>query len=142
MKIFPDEWDPIRAKRRSLPTMERIAKDALEFADGPGPAYDDYAIKHHLNINEIVYYLNAYESSSVYGLEAIRNPDIIPPDYARQKVKVVTRSLESKISCIPLRITDEGTAIGVYQINQIRDGQHDRIRRVVAEFLDQQDFMH
>jgi len=46
--------------RTKLHSMQRIALDALEFADDD-EAFHQYATKHRLTVNEVVYYLNAYE---------------------------------------------------------------------------------
>ena len=77
-----EEWDPWVANNRDLATMQRIALEATELGDDPW-AFHSYAKEHKLTVNEVVYYLNAYEYGGVAGLEAIRNPDIIPPNVAR-----------------------------------------------------------
>jgi len=118
-----EEWNQKRASDRSIETMERIALDALEFADDEGPAFEVYARKHTLSVNEVVYYLNAYENGGLAGLHAIRNPDIIPPEAAQNATKVIRKMLSTGIDeRVPLRMTDEGTAIGVYEIQQRTNG--------------------
>ncbi len=72
-----EEWNQERAERRNLETMRQIAQDVLEFGDDAG-AFDRYAAEHMLTVNEIVYYLNAYEYGKEEGLQAIRAPNIIP----------------------------------------------------------------
>lgn len=115
-----EEWDQESAERRTLETMRRIAQDALEFGDDAG-AFERYAVEHRLTVNEIVYYLNAYEYGREEGLQAIRAPDIIPPDTARQAVKTIAATLEDHFEGrLPYRLTDEGTAIGLYEIHQRR----------------------
>lgn len=118
-----EEWNQYRADNRSQNEMRCIALDALEFADDEGPAYVRYAAAHRLTVDEIVYYLNAYEAGGDIGLQAIRNPDIMPAAYARKAAatvaKTLDRFLEGRLS---LRITDEGTAIGVYEIQRRRNG--------------------
>ena len=54
------EWNQWVADSRSIETMRNIALDALEFEEDDGAFYD-YARKHNLSINEVSYYLNAYE---------------------------------------------------------------------------------
>ena len=71
------EWDQRTADNRDLQTMRHVALDALQFEDDD--AFYTYARDHHLTVDEVVYYLNAYEAGGDVGLEAIRNPDIIPP---------------------------------------------------------------
>ncbi len=113
-----EEWNQERAERRDLETMRRIAHDALEFKDDAG-AFDRYAIEHNLTVNEIVYYLNAYEYGKEEGLQAIRTPDIIPPDTVRQAIKTIGKMLDSHFEGrLPYRLTDEGTAIGLHEIRQ------------------------
>jgi hypothetical protein len=113
-----EEWNQERAERRDLETMRRIAQDALEFGDDDR-AFDRYAVEHMLTVNEIVYYLNAYEYGQEEGLQAIRTPDIIPPNTARQAIKTIAEALERYFEGrLSYRLTDEGTAIGLYQIQQ------------------------
>jgi hypothetical protein len=113
-----EEWNQEKAERRDLETMRRIAQDALEFGDDAG-ALERYAIEHLLTVNEIVYYLNAYEYGREEGLQAIRAPDIIPPDTARKAIKTIAEMLESHFEGrLPYRLTDEGTALGLYEIQQ------------------------
>jgi hypothetical protein len=116
------EWDQWSAQNRSLETMRRIALDALSFADDDDAFYA-YADAHHLTVNEVVYYLNAYEAGEDAGLEAIRNPDIIPPEVAQRAIKTVSRTLDAHFQGrLPYSITDEGTGIGVYEIQQRMNG--------------------
>jgi hypothetical protein len=124
MNVWTDEWDQERASQRSIEEMLRIAQDAEKFAEDEGAAYEAYAKQNKLTVNEIVYYLNAYEAGGVDGLQAIRNPDIIPPDTARNAIKTIERTLAKHFeSGPPLRITDEGTAIGLYEIQQRSNGE-------------------
>ena len=71
-----DEWDQQRADSRTLVKMRRIAQEAMRFGDDDGAFYT-YAGQHKLTVNEIVYYLNAYEAGGDEGLRALRAPDII-----------------------------------------------------------------
>jgi hypothetical protein len=120
----PDEWDQWRASNRSIENMMRVAQDAVEFAEDEGLAFVDYAQKHGLTVNEVVYYLNAYEAGGIAGLQAIRNPDIISPDIAQDAVKFIAKMLKAGLGeQIPVRVTDEGTAIGVYQIQERSNGE-------------------
>ena len=117
-----EEWDQWRADHRSLETMRRIALDAIEFKDDDAAFYA-YADEHNLTVNEVAYYLNAYESGGEVGLEAIRNPDIIPPDVARAAIKTIAKMLDDHFEGrLPYRLTDEGTAVGLYEIQQRRNG--------------------
>lgn len=116
------EWDPWIANNRDLHSMQRIALDALEFADDD-EAFHQYATKHRLTVNEVVYYLNAYEYGGIAGLEAIRNPDIIPPAVARGAIKTIGAALDRHFEGrVPYRLTDEGTGVGVYQIQERWNG--------------------
>jgi len=112
-----EEWDQWSADNRDIATMRRIAQDAMAFEDDT--EFYTYAGDHHLTVNEIVYYLNAYEAGGDVGLEAIRNPDIIPPDQARRAIKSISRILDDHFQGeLPYRLTDEGTAVGIYEIQQ------------------------
>jgi hypothetical protein len=120
MDVWTEEWDQKRAGRRSIETMRRIALDAMELDDD---SFYTYAAEHDLTVNEVAYYLNAYESGGDAGLEAIRNPDIIPPDVARGAIKTIAATLDERFQGrLPYRLTDEGTAIGVHEIQQRRNG--------------------
>ena len=124
MNVWTDEWDQDRASRRSIETMLQIAQDAQKFAEDEGPAYEAYAKRNKLTVNEIVYYLNAYMAGGIDGLQAIRNPDIIPAETTRRAIKTIEKTLaEHFAGYASLRITDEGTAIGVYEIQQRMDGE-------------------
>jgi hypothetical protein len=123
MDTRTDEWDQHQAERRSIETMRGIALDTMEFGDDSAAFYT-YAAEHDLTMNEIVYYLNAYEYGGEAGLQAIRNPDIIPPDTARQPIKTIAAMLDAHFEGhLPYRLTDEGTAIGVYTIQQRMNGE-------------------
>lgn len=132
LDVRTQDWDQDRATRRSLDDMRRIAMEVAPFIEDTSDL-ERYARKQGLTINEIVYYLNAYEAGGDEGLEAIRNPDIIPVDVARHAVKVVTKTLEEFLTpdntC---RITDEGTAIGVYEIQERMNG--DRYLFSICQF--------
>jgi hypothetical protein len=117
-----EEWDQRRAENRDLETMRRIALDVMELKDDDAALYD-YADEHRLTVNEVAYYLNAYEAGGEAGLEAIRNPDIIPPDAARRAIKTIARVLDEHFEGrMPYRLTDEGTAVGLYEIQQRQNG--------------------
>ena len=88
MDPWTEEWNQQRAERRSIETMRRIALDAMEFGDD-NAAFSTYTAEHNLTVNEVVYYLNAYEYGGEAGLRAIRNPDIIPPDVAGQAITTI-----------------------------------------------------
>jgi len=81
--VWSDEWNQWQASSRSLETMRQIAQEVMPIIDDTWEL-KQYARQHHLTINETVYYFNAYEYGGDDGLEAIRNPDITPPDVARQ----------------------------------------------------------
>ena len=116
------EWNQWVADSRSIETMRNIALDALEFEEDDGAFYD-YAQKHNLSINEVSYYLNAYEYGGEVGLRAIHNPDIIPPDVAREAIKTIAATLDAEFEGrLSYRLTDEGTAIGVYRIQERMNG--------------------
>lgn len=74
---WSEEWDPWRANNRSLATMRHIALEALKFKEEDA-AYYRYAAEHNLTINEVVYYLNAYEYGGDAGLEASAIPISFP----------------------------------------------------------------
>ena len=115
------EWNQWTADNRSLETMRQVAEDALRFEDD-GEFYT-YAEQHQLTVDEVAYYLNAYEAGGDAGLEAIRNPDIIPPDAARGAIKTIDGMLAAHFEgLIPYRLTDEGTAAGVYHIQERTNG--------------------
>jgi len=123
MDTWTEEWDQQRAERRGIETMRRIALDALQFKEDNGAFYT-YAARHDLTVDEVAYYLNAYESGGDAGLEAIRNPDIIPPDVARKAIKTIAATLDEHFQGrLPYRLTDEGTAVGVYEIQQRKNGE-------------------
>ena len=127
-----EEWDQWTADHRSIEAMRRIALDAMEFKDDDAAFYT-YADEHNLSVNEVAYYLNAYETGGEAGLEAIRNPDIIPPDVARMAVKAIARMLDDHFEGrLPYRLTDEGTAIGIHEIQQRRNG--DRYLFAICQF--------
>lgn len=125
---WSDEWNQWQASSRSLETMRQIVQEVTPIIDDDWEL-EQYAHRHHLTINEIVYYFNAYEYGSDVGLEAIRSPDIIPPDVARQALKTIGKALQDYG---PLRLTDEGTGLGVYQIQQRANG--DRYLFPVCQF--------
>jgi len=118
-----EEWNQWLADSRSIETMRRIALDALGFGDDDAAFYA-YADEHNLTVNEVAYYLNAYEAGGEVGLQAIHNPDIIPPDVARQAIKTIAATLDTHFEGrLPYRLTDEGTAVGVYEIQQRMNGE-------------------
>lgn len=111
-----NEWDQHRADRRSLKDMRKIALDALKLDD---QGFYTYARQHNIPVNEIVYYFNAYEAGGDVGLQAIRAPDIIPPETARRAIRIITKAVNEFLEGrIPFRVTDEGIGIGVYEIRQ------------------------
>jgi len=127
-----EEWNPWITNSRDLETMQRIALEAVEFADDDG-AFRRYASEHNLTVNDVVYYLNAYEYGGVAGLEAIRNPDIIPPDVARGAIEAIGAALDAHFTWpMAYRLTDEGTGIGVYQVQERMNG--DRYLFPVCQF--------
>jgi hypothetical protein len=87
------KWDQWRANHRSIETMRRIALDAMQFKDDDAAFYA-YAEEHDLTVNEVIYYLNAYETGGEAGLRAIHNPDIAPPDIAHMAIKTIARMLD------------------------------------------------
>ena len=117
-----EEWDQHLADSRSIETMRRIALDAMEFGDDDAAFYT-YAKEHNLTVNEVDYYLNAYEAGGEVGLQAIRNPDIIPPDVARKAIETIAALLDEHFEGrLPYRLTDERTAVGVCEIQQRMNG--------------------
>jgi hypothetical protein len=118
-----EEWNQWRADNRSLETMRQIALDAMALEEDDDDAFYDYAEEHALTVNEVAYYLNAYEYGGEAGLEAIRNPDIIPPDVARGAIKAIAKVLDQHFEDqVPYRLTDEGTGIGLYEIQERQNG--------------------
>ena len=91
--VWSDEWNQWQASSRSLETMRQIVQEVTPIVDDNWEL-EQYAHRHHLTINEIVYYFNAHEYGGDDGLEAIRNPDIIPPDMARQALKIIGKALQ------------------------------------------------
>ena len=122
-----DEWDQRIADSRSIETMRRIAQDAMGF-DDDGADFYTYADQHKLTVNEIVYYLNAYEAGGDEGLHALRTPDIIPLEIAHRARETIAATLGEWSPDLPCRTTDEGTAIGVYEIQQRRNGKSTSLR--------------
>ena len=120
-----EEWDQERADFRSFESVRLIALDVLDFADDDDPVvWYAYAAQHHLTVNEVVYYLNAYEAGGDAGLQAILNPDIIPPEVARRTTKTIAKTLDQHFGGrLRYRVTDEGTAVGLYEIQQRMDGE-------------------
>ena len=116
-----EEWDQKRADWRPIETKRRIAQDAIRFGDD-GAALYDYAAKHKLTVNEVVYYMNAYEAGGDVGLRALGAPDILPVDVADRARKTIAAMLAAWSPDLPYRITDEGTAISVYEIRQRQNG--------------------
>jgi hypothetical protein len=84
--VWSDEWNQWQASSRSLAMRCQIVQEVTPIIDDNWEL-EQYAHRHHLTINEIVYYFNAHEYGGDDGLEAIRNPAIIPPDVARQALK-------------------------------------------------------
>jgi hypothetical protein len=116
-----DEWDQRIADSRSIETMRRIAQDAMGLGEDDAAFYS-YANQHKLTVNEIVYYLNAYEAGGDEGLHALRAPDIIPSEIAHQARKTIAAMLEEWSPNLPYRSTDEGTSVGIYEIQQRQSG--------------------
>ena len=120
--VWSQEWDQERATRNSLSTMRSIALEVAAFIDDTDEL-ERYARQHGLTINELVYYFNAFEYGGDEGLEAIRNPDIIPERIAYEAVKIAAKTLGDFLAPYnACRVTDEGTAIGVYQIQTRANG--------------------
>jgi hypothetical protein len=113
-----EHWDAQRAHSRSLSEMRRIAQEALALPDDYDAVYP-YAVARGLTVNEVVYYVNAYEAGKDDGLRALVAPDIIPEDIARHVVQTIDAALREHFQEGGFyRMTDEGTAIGVYEIQQ------------------------
>ncbi len=113
-----NEWNQWRADSRSIETMRQIALEAQALGDD-GDAFETNAARRHLTVNEVVYYLNAYQYGGEAGLRAIHAPDIIPPDMAQASIKTISKILDDHFAGrVPYRLTDEGTAIGLYEIQQ------------------------
>jgi hypothetical protein len=118
-----EEWDQGLADSRSIETMRRIALGAMGFRDDDA-AFHTYAVEQGLTVNEVAYCLNAYEAGGEVGLQAIRNPDIIPPDVARMTMETIAAVLDGHFQGrLSYRLADEGTAIGVYEIQQRMSGE-------------------
>jgi hypothetical protein len=128
-----EEWNQQVADWRSIDTMRQIALDAQTFGDD-WEAFEEYAVEHNLTVNEIAYYLNAYEYGGEAGLQAIHAPDIIPPDVARGAIRKIARVMDEHFeNRFPYRLTDEGTAIGLYEVQQ-RSQTGDKYLFPVAQF--------
>ncbi len=118
-----EEWNQQTADSRSIETMRCIALDAMSFGDDDAAFYT-YAAEHNLTVNEVAYYLNAYEAGGEAGLQALRAPDIIPPDVAHMAIETIAAMLDEHFQGRPpYRLTDEGIAIGVHEIQQRRSGE-------------------
>ena len=123
MDTWTEGWDQHLAEGRRIETMRRITLDAMEFGDDSAAFYT-YAAEHNLTVNEVVYYLNAYDYGGEAGLQAIRNPDIIPPDIASAAIEIIAGILDVHFQGrLPYRLTDEGTSIGVYEVQQRMNGE-------------------
>jgi hypothetical protein len=115
-----DQWNQWDADSRPVGQMRQIALEAEALGDD-GDAFERYAASHQLRPNEVVYYLNAYEYGGDAGLQAIHAPDIIPPAMAQEAIKTIAKMLDQQFAGrLPYRLTDEGTAIGLYEIQQRR----------------------
>jgi hypothetical protein len=113
-----DEWNQQRADNRDMATMRQIAVEAQQLGDD-WLAFEKFAAGHGLTVNEVVYYLNAYEYGGEAGLRAIHAPEIIPSDLARRAIKQIAETLDHYFQGrLPYRLTDEGIAIGLYEIKQ------------------------
>ena len=118
MNVRSEEWNQRRAEERSLDTMCQIALNALDFGDDD-KALQQYAAKNKLTVNEVLYYLNAYQYGGEPGLKAVKSPDIIPPEIARRSLKTIAKALDKHLQGrLAYRLTDEGTALGLYEIRQ------------------------
>jgi len=117
-EVWSEKWNQQHADWCSIDTMRQIALEAQKLGDD-WDAFGRYAAKHQLTVNEVVYYLNAYEYGGEAGLRAIHAPDIIPPDLAREAIKTIGKILDNHFqNGLPYRLTDEGTGIGLYEIQQ------------------------
>lgn len=115
-----DEWNQWDADSRSVDLMREIALGAQTLGDD-WDAFETYAARRRLRVNEVIYYLNAYEYGGEAGLQALHAPDIIPPDMARDSIKTIEKMLDDHFAGrLPYRLTDEGTAIGLYEIQTRR----------------------
>ena len=117
-----DAWNQQIADSRSIVKMRRIAQEAMRFGDDDAAFYA-YADQHKLTVSEIVYYWNAYEAGGDEGLCALRAPDIILPEVARRACKTIDAMLKEWSADLPYRTTDEGTAVGIYEIKKRRNGE-------------------
>ncbi len=117
-EVWSEKWNQQHADWCSIDTMRQIALEAQKLGDD-WDAFSRCAAKHQLTVNEVVYYLNAYEYGGEAGLRAIHAPDIIPPDVAREAIKTIGKILDNHFqNDLPYRLTDEGTGIGLYEIQQ------------------------
>ena len=124
------EWDQQRADSRTIVKMRRIAQDAMYF-DEDSTDLDGYAKKHKLMADEVLYYLNAYEAGEDEGLYALRRPDIIPLEVANQARDAISVIVEERAPGLAYRTTDEGTAIGMYEVRRRQNGDE----YLFADFL-------
>jgi hypothetical protein len=120
--VWSDEWHEWRTNHRSRDTMREIAL-AVEPIVDEIDALVAYASRKQLTINEVVYYLNAWEYGGDAGLEALRNPEILTTERARRAAKQVEKAL-TDAGFTRMRVTDEGTAIGVYEIMTRSNGDY------------------
>lgn len=115
--FYQEQWDERRAHSRSIEEMRQIALEAMDLPDD-NEAFYLYGKARGLTVNEVAYYLNAYEYGGEAGLQALTDPDVIPPGLAGRAIKRIKRALDELPGESPCRVTDEGTAIGVYEVQQ------------------------
>lgn len=103
-------------------TLQRVVSDVLPLRDDVD-ALNNYAAQHHLTVDDLIMFSDASEFGGNEGLKALVHPDILPQRVARRAATQVRNLLTIHFaSRRDIRITDEGTALGVYHIRYHNTG--------------------
>jgi hypothetical protein len=122
------DWNQSSVDSKTLQEKLKIVQTILPHQDHE-MAYLQFADKFDVPINEIVYYLNAYEEGGESGLKAIHKPDIIPEDIAQRTIAKIKKVFKASFpESFKFRVTDEGTAIAVYEIQKEFDDEGEYLR--------------
>ena len=103
-------------------TLQRVVSDVLPLRDDVA-ALNAYAAQNHLQLDDLVLFSDAWEFGGDEGLKALLHPDILPSRVARRTCTQIRNLLTVHFAARrDFRITDEGTAIGVYHIRYHNTG--------------------
>jgi hypothetical protein len=112
------DWDQFSVDSKTFQEKLKIVQTILPHQDHE-MAYLQFADKFDVPVNEIVYYLNAFEEGGESGVKAIHSPDIIPEEIVKRTIAKIKKTLRANFpENFKFRVTDEGTAIGVYEIQK------------------------